>query len=461
MPSSRPLPPMMISAVSLLLLLLAETPVARSEVFRILTQGAAAAGQGAAFAAQADDPSAIYYNPAGMTQLQGVQLYAGTALIGGSTRFVNAAGATATGNLDGSIAFPPPSNFYVTANLKSLGVNSLGDLTVGLGVISRFGLLTRYPNDGPFATAVTLAALPLLDIKPTLAYRVNDKLSVGLGADIYTFASFLGQGQLELNFNWPGGGGIPPGTPVEVNGNGTTAGFNLSLLYTPFRNGDEKPLANIGFQYRSQAVLPLRGQFLVNGAPVADASSSLRLPQVFTGAMAIWPIRDREREWKLEMDVDYVGWHSFRNLDVQLSNGATLPFPQNWNNNFVWYFGTEHKWLRLERFADWELALRAGYWYSQTPVPDGTFNPAVPDANNQTVSIGLGVLCKGTAAFLGVIPCGHAGWGALSPSAIGLDLAYQVLLYEPRTVSGNRNPTVDGTYKTTLHVGSVNVRVTF
>ena len=53
--------------------------------FRILDQGAAAAGQSNAFTAQADDPSAIYYNPAGMMQLRGVQTYFGTTLLGGST----------------------------------------------------------------------------------------------------------------------------------------------------------------------------------------------------------------------------------------------------------------------------------------------------------------------------------------------------------------------------------------
>ena len=41
------------------------------------------------------------------------------------------------------------------------------------------------------------------------------------------------------------------------------------------------------------------------------------------------------------------------------------------------------------------------------------------------------------------------------------DLAYQAILYENRTVAGNINPTVNGTYRTTLHVGSINLRVNF
>src|SRR5207237_216775 len=137
--------------------------------FRILDQGAAAAGQSDAFTAQADDPSAIYYNPAGMTQLRRVQAYLGTSLIGGSTSFRNAAGQTARGDFNGSVAYPPPSNIYITANLKDLGVSApvLSDIAVGIGLNFPFGLIYRWPNNGPFSTAITGAALPLLDVKPT------------------------------------------------------------------------------------------------------------------------------------------------------------------------------------------------------------------------------------------------------------------------------------------------------
>ena len=114
---------------------------------------------------------------------------------------------------------------------------------------------------------------------------------------------------------WPG---IPPDLKLEFFGNDTAAGFNASLLYTAFRNADGKPLANIGIVYRSQATLHLSGAFLANGAKVSDATATLVLPQVITGAIALWPVRTREREWKLEVDVDYVGWKSVRNLDVTL-----------------------------------------------------------------------------------------------------------------------------------------------
>ena len=373
-----------------LLALLSLVETARAQTPRLQTQGAAAAGMGNAFMAQADDPSAMHYNPAGMTQLRGVQNMFGTSLVGGTTEFTSPTGQTATGDRNGSVAWPPPGHLYITANLKDLGVTALGDLTVGIGLNNPFGSLTRYPNDGPFRTAVTFTTLPLLDIKPTLAYKLNDYLSFGLGADIYTFSGLFGEGHVEQQSIWPGGLGIPAGSLVEINGSDTTAGFNVSLLYTPFRNADGKPLANIGLLYRSQATLHLTGAFLANGAEVSGAAATLVLPQIFSGGMAVWPVRTREREWKLEFNVDYAGWKSNRNLDIHLTNGTLIPFPQNWQNAYTIMIGTEHKWLHLDKMPDWEIALRGGYMTQQTQIPDLTFNPGVPSAISHIPSIGVG-----------------------------------------------------------------------
>ena len=186
-----------------------------AQAIRFQPQGVAAAGQGNAFTAQADDPSAIHYNPAGLSQVNGIQVLAGTSLVGGSVKFKSPTGIDSRGDFGGSIASPPPSHSYVSANLGSFGWSSLSNVTVGLGLTSPFGLNARYPVDGPFNTAVTSAALPLIDIKPTVAYKLNDQLALGIGADIYTFASFLGQGHIEQKQVGAGG------AAVELNGKGT------------------------------------------------------------------------------------------------------------------------------------------------------------------------------------------------------------------------------------------------
>jgi long-chain fatty acid transport protein len=408
-----------------------------------------------AFAAQADDPSALHYNPAGMTQLRGVQLMAGALISGGSTDFTGPTGVTATGDRNGTVAWPPPAHTFITANLKDLGLTALGDLSAGIGLTVPFGSLTRWPNDGPFRTATTFSALPLLDIKPTLAYKATENLSLGLGADIYTFSGLAGEGHVEKQ-------SIPTaGVKTELFGKDTAAGFNASLLYTALRNADGKPLANIGIVYRSQATLHLSGALLANGAKVSDANATLVLPQIITGAIAIWPVRTSEREWKLELDVDYVGWKSVRNLDVTLGNGMTIAQPQNWRSTYAVMLGTEYKWLALESLPNWQVALRGGYTNQQNQMPDLTYDPGIPSSDLHIVGGGLGLLCKEQGSFLGLMRCGDLGVGPLKPKAIGVDLSFQTALYEDRTVLDNRNPTVDGIYRTTLYNGSVSIRMVY
>jgi len=429
---------------------------ASAQAIRFQPQGAAAAGQGNAFAAQADDASAIHFNPAGLTQVEGVQSIAGSNLMGGSIKYKSPAGLDTRGDFGGSITSPPPSHFYLSANLGALGASTLSPVTLGLGLTSPYGSNTRYPVDGPFNTAVTSATLPLIDIKPTIAYKLNDQLAIGVSADIYTFASFLGQGHVEQK---QVGVGVFGGASVELNGKGTGVGATVSLLYTPLRNSDGKPIASIGLVYRTQAVVPLSGSLLVNGAKVADASTNLVLPQMYTGAIAIWPVRTSEREWKLELDVEYVGWKSNRDLDVHLSSGGVIPQPQQWKTVPVVAIGTEYKWLNPAWLPHWDVAVRSGYTRTEDPVPDTTFNPGIISLSSQTMSIGAGFLCKGQGRFLGMAPC--AGASVLWPKAIGLDVAFQEWFYESRTVAGNLNPTVDGTYHAYVHLGTVSVKFMF
>ncbi len=435
---------------------------AHAQMFRIQGQGTAASGMANAFVAQADDPSAIHYNPAGMTQLPGVQVMFGGLLSGGSTNFTSPSGVHATGDRNGSLAWPPPAHTFITANLKDLGMTALGELTVGVGLTVPFGSVTRWPEDGPFRTTTTFNTLPLLDIKPTVGYRLSRDLSLGVGADIYTFSGLFGEGHAEQRSISPGGL-APAGSTLELYGKDTAVGFNTSLLYTALRNGDGQPVANIGIVYRSQATLHLAGALLANGRKVQDATTTLVLPQVISGGIALWPVRTPEREWKLELDVDYVGWKSVRNLDLHLANGTVIAQPQNWRNTYAVMVGTEYKWRALELMPQWEVASRAGYTNQQTQMPDLTFNPGIPSADVHILSAGLGLLCKEHGSFFGLTECGSLGIGSVGVKGVGLDLSYQASIYEQRTVTGNTGlrAGVNGVYKSTFHTGGVSIRVNF
>ncbi|WP_197492611.1 OmpP1/FadL family transporter [Methylomonas methanica] len=421
--------------------------------FRIAYHSSVAAGQAMAYAAQADDPSALYYNPAGLTQVRGLQGSFGVALMGANVNYTSPTGYKATGDLGGWVASPPPSSLYITANLQDLGFEVLGPLSMGLGLDTSYGLITRYPESVPFSTVVSNAKLPMLDIKPTVAYRLADWLSIGMGADIYTFADFLGSGGFEQQTVIAGVG------KTEIFADGTTAAYNASLLLTPWSNGDGKPRLNLGFVYRSGGKFPLEGNYRVNGTEVAKVKTALELPDIYTAALAYWPIRNNMHEWKLEYDMDFSNWSNFHALDLQFSTGTTASMPANWGSGQSINAGTEFKWLDPGFMLGWNVALRAGYNRSETPIPNQTYNPSIPENSWNMFAVGLGVDCHKGGRFLGLFECGRGN--GFRPSNIGVDLAFQTYFFEPRKVTANIYPGVDGTYDTTLFMGSLNINVAY
>lgn len=435
------------------------------EGFRILDQGASATAQGGAFAAQADDPSAVHYNPAAITDLPGLQITVGTLLVNGAIDFRPSSGPAIEGDFGGTFANPPPSSFFVSARFSDLRASSFDSWTLGLGIYSPFGNITRYPRTSSLAPVLTRAASPILDVTPTVAFRANPMLALGAGLDIYTFSDAFGEGHVEIQQTAAdltrAGFPFAPDDDIELNGRDTALGYHAGLLLTPFRNEREQPLVNVALVYRSRATLNLTGQFLNRSREFAlGAKADLNLPQVVTAGLAVWPIRDAQREWKLEVDVDYADWTSFDNLDVTLSNGAVLPNPRNWQNAYVVMACTEYKLMSPALLPSWDVSIRGGYVFADSPVPEGTFKPDVPDSNSHSYSAGIGFLCRRGGTFLGVIPCGTDQEG-LGLAALGFDVAYQGIFYQSRSISNNQDPRVHGVWDTTIHVVSVNLRMNF
>jgi long-chain fatty acid transport protein len=73
----------------------------------------------------------------------------------------------------------------------------------------------------------------------------------------------------------------------------------------------------------------------------------------------------------------------------------------------------------------------------------------------------VGLTCRPGGRFLGVKDCGQPGEANSLRELIGVDLSYQLILYEPRVVTGNPNPAVNGKYRTTDHLLSLSLRLGF
>src|SRR5436189_4164306 len=80
---------------------------------RLFNHDAFATARGDAFVATADNPSAVYYNPAGITQLEGHNARAGVNLVKVKSEFAGDAGINADAS---SESIPTPGFFYTYGN---------------------------------------------------------------------------------------------------------------------------------------------------------------------------------------------------------------------------------------------------------------------------------------------------------------------------------------------------------
>jgi long-chain fatty acid transport protein len=344
--------------------------------FRNPDQSARATGQGEAFVAQADDASAIYYNPGGLTQLRGTQLTSGAYVTFRDWQFkgdVARDGITAP-------AFLP--HFYGATDL------GLEQWRFGLGFNIPFGNSVDWGDHGPLRYMVTQASLAVYNIEPTVAYKINDHLSIGVGLNIYDGTTSL------KNYQF-----LPTGH-LHFEGDGMAVGATVGALW---KINEQHSL---GLVYRSPFEIDFVGS--IELTPVAgktDAKSTIKFPQSIAAGYAYRPVK----QLKLEVDVEWTNWNPLNTVSVvvpanKMLNGKTgVEF--NWKDSFFYEFGAQYDFNET-----W--AVRAGYIFSENTVPNSTFSPNLPDSNRHVFSVGLGYSSK----------------------LLNVDLTYQYSLSDDRTV---------------------------
>ncbi len=357
--------------------------------FRNPDQGARATGQGEAFAAQADDASAVYYNPAGLVQVPGGEITSGGYLLFPSSEY---SGATFNEEMDAASILP---HFYAAMDF------GLERWRFGLGVNVPFGNLAEYSQSSPFAFTAYDASLAVFNFAPAAAYQVNDQLSVGLAVNIY-------YGDTELKRLFALAPGFGP--PFNFEGDGMAAGVTLGVLY---KLNDRHAF---GLVYRSPFEIEFDGNakldplpaILFPGVPRSSASADIEFPQTVTVGYAYRPIEDL----KLEVDIEWTNWDTLNDVILDWPAaaflGGTPPIPFHWEDSLFYEFGAEY------RFAEHWVA-RAGYIFSENSIPDSTFSSTVPDSDRHVLSVGLGYISQ----------------------RFSFDIAYQLSVLESRTVSNS------------------------
>ncbi len=330
---------------------------------------------GGATVGRADDPSALATNPAGITQLDGIQVLGGFTAIH-PVLDIRTNDEWTTSDED-SLWVPP--HFYATWKINDF-------YTVGLGTFSRFGLGSVFDDDWAGRYNSYEAIIESVSINPNVAVQVTDKLSAAFGVDA-TYLNF--SKKQKLNF----AALRAPDGDADLEADGMGYGFNMALHYKPCQ------YAKVGLSYRSPVTMDVNGDADFSDIPAplqrigafrdTSAHGTVTLPDSFAFGVAVYPMD----KLSVEVGAIYTLWSKYDELTINYGDAVIYRpgvgfFDQttqakNWED--VWRFNIGVEYAAL----DW-LDLRLGYVFDQSPVQDDTIDYMVPANDRHLFNAGVG-----------------------------------------------------------------------
>ena len=292
-----------------------------------------------------------------------------------STEYKSPSGASE--ETDFKVFFPP--HIYISSDLD------MENMVVGLGIFSPFGIGGRYwSKRGPTRYISTESTIATISVNPTLAWQVTPKLSVGLGV-YYLHSLNTAEKMVDQSMFGAGDG------KFKLDADGGGWGYNLGILMAPVEK------LSFGFAFRSKVTVDQEGDAeLKNIAPAlqpffggskfkTDVDTNLDFPEIVSFGIAYKPTA----RLTLGFDVEWLKWSRFdrQTLDfkheVPSAGFSDILIDLDWDDQWLIKFGLEYD-------LNENFAIRAGYTFVETAVPERTLSPANPDADAHNFSIGFG-----------------------------------------------------------------------
>lgn len=370
--------------------------------FAIYEWGARGNALGGAVVAKADDPSAIAWNPAGITQLKGTHIAGGVAAISPMMDLTTSFNGVSTkSSMTKNIYFP--ANTYITHQIND-------NVWLGVGAFTRFGLGTEFDENWGGRYASYNTAIESYSFNPNIAYKFNDIVSVAVGVEFMKVRADLRKKIDASRKN------IPTTTNTDVDQrivvNGFTPGVNVGIHVTPSEQW------SLGFSWRSKMDHRASGSASYNvsaGAAAlgtglyndSDVSMDMNTPHMMFGGIEYKPMDNLS----FEFDAIFSMWSDYSSIDYYFDKKTAIGInnysaTKKWND--VWRFELGVEYMPID-----DLALRAGYFYDQSPIPDGYIDYMLPTSDRQNISLG-------------------AGW---KYESFNVDLAYNYLWMKDRTIT--------------------------
>lgn len=340
-------------------------------------QNQTGSGNGNAFAgaaAAAEDAGTIMWNPAGMTYLsEGHNISLAGTLLNRSLEFSNNGSSssnglaplvtTSNGGQAGGLSLIP-AGYWAYALSPAL--------RIGIGVSPTFGNKTEYDFDFVGRNAGYFAEIKQININPSIAYKLNEMVSLGFGIDIAHNETHFKQG-FPLH-------ALSPNNFVDLKGDDWAVGYNLGAMF------QLSPNTRLGLTYRSTIKFELEGSYDVSTPVLAagfvdqDIKATLETPDSFSMAVS-QKLNDR---WEILGDITWTGWSSIDDLVVKNKvTGATVTaLSYNFKDTWRIGLGANYQYNNAWKF-------RFGIAYDKSPVKsDADRTMTLPDSDRTWLSFG-------------------------------------------------------------------------
>jgi len=347
--------------------------------YQVALQGQRQIGMGHTGVGLAYDASSIFFNPGGLSFTKTNNVTFGGSIIRSRVRYLAPQDASAPSNYSTMTDSPlgTPFTFYASYGMKD------SKLKFGLGVYTPYGSSVKWADDWKGYAVLQELKLQAIFIQPTVSYKITDKLGIGVGF-IYAV------GAVELRKGIGSLSGANGFGSANLKGDASGMGFNAGLH---FQASDK---LSIGASYRSEVKMKVDGGDATFNVPPSTVSplglfpaggtkfdATLPLPATATVGFG-YKVNDK---LTLALDYNYVFWSAYKELKFDYEkpvNGATSSAsPRKYEDASIIRVGAEY-------LASEKLALRAGYYFDQSPVQDGYMTPETPDANRNCFTLGLG-----------------------------------------------------------------------
>lgn len=358
------------------------------------TQSAAAQGSANSNGAEAADASTVYANPAGMTRLKGTQSSLVLNAVAPHVSFSGSATPGGSGNGGDPVDLTFVPHGYLTHQIDAR-------YTVGLGVFVPFGAKIAYDDRFAGRYYGQETDLQTINLNPSLAIKLNEQHSVGLGLSAQYMKAKLVRKQNGLvlasrvNPALPAAmGGVAPDAEFGIEGDSWGYGFNLGYLFQPTET------TRFGLAYRSAIRHKNTGDAYLNAdalaaaidpytsltyaqlqgalSKTADGRADVKTPE----SLSVSAYHELDARWAVMGDLTWTRHSRLQQIVIQAQPITTTYLQTKWNDTLRASIGASY------RYND-RLKVRLGYMYDQSPTDAASdVLPTMPDNDRQWLSLG-------------------------------------------------------------------------